>query len=34
MSTNGSSLPAVLGTTSPLINGGISRTQGWEAEIS
>jgi TonB-linked SusC/RagA family outer membrane protein len=34
MSTNGSSLPAVLGTSSPLINGGISRTQGWEAEIN
>ena len=34
MSTNGASLPSVLGTTSPLVNGGISRTQGWEAEIN
>lgn len=34
MSTQGESLPAVLGTTSPRINGGISRTQGWEAELN
>ncbi|MWW25687.1 SusC/RagA family TonB-linked outer membrane protein [Algibacter lectus] len=34
MSTNGTSLPAVLGTSSPLVNGGISRTQGWEAEVN
>ncbi|UMB52680.1 TonB-dependent receptor [Lutibacter sp. A64] len=34
MSTSGASLPAVLGTSSPLINGGITRTQGWEAEAS
>ena len=34
MSTTGVTLPAVLGTNAPFINGGISRTQGWEVEAN
>lgn len=34
MATSGTSLPLVLGTGTPLINGGTSRTEGWEAEVS
>ncbi|QCX36934.1 hypothetical protein FF125_00230 [Aureibaculum algae] len=34
MATSGTSLPATLGTSSPLINGGISRTQGWDTEVT
>ncbi len=34
MAAQGLDLPAVLGTTAPLTNIGVSRVQGWEAEIS
>ncbi|MDO5971943.1 TonB-dependent receptor [Flavivirga aquimarina] len=34
MATTGVSLPATLGTESPFINGGITRTQGWEIEAN
>lgn len=32
MSTTGVTLPSVLGTNAPFVNGGTSRTQGWEVE--
>lgn len=34
MAAQGVQLPAVLGTDAPLTNVGVSRVQGWEAEVS
>ncbi|GIZ10229.1 TonB-dependent receptor [Flavobacterium sp. UMI-01] len=34
MAARGASLPGVLGTEAPLTNIGVSRVQGWEAEVS